>query len=138
MPLGGGELRAELAGGEVVEGTEAAGELGVGQAALAVELAQMIRGGAFAFQRVAFHTSQHQVAIGIASVLRARHNVIEATLAGAGPSQAIKTQTTLPRVNGPAPRGVLEEIQLFEVGRGLPRKIPTLVKIEPEGANLAW
>ena len=49
-----GKLRAEFAGGEVVEGAEAAGELSVGQAALAVELAEMIRGRPFAFQRVAF------------------------------------------------------------------------------------
>ena len=84
-------MRAEFAGGEVVEGAEAAGELSVGQAALALELAEMIRGRPFAFQRVAFHTSQDEVAVGIASVLRAGDDVIDAALAGAGPSETIKT-----------------------------------------------
>ena len=74
LPLGGLyrcargviERRTEFADGEVVEGAEAAGELGVGQAALAVELAKMIRGGVFAFQRIALHACQDEVAVGIA------------------------------------------------------------------------
>ena len=78
--LGKRGLWAEFPGGEVVERAEAAGELGVGQAALAKEPAEMVRGGAFAFQRIAFHACQDEIAVGIASVLRARHNVIEATL----------------------------------------------------------
>jgi len=43
----GDERRRELAGGEGVEGTEAAGEFDGGQAALAIESAEKIRGGAF-------------------------------------------------------------------------------------------
>ena len=41
--------RAELAGGEGVEGAEAGGEFGRGQAALAVEAAEKIVGGPFPF-----------------------------------------------------------------------------------------
>jgi hypothetical protein len=41
--------RAELAGGEGVEGAEARGKFGGGQAALAVERTEKILGGAFPF-----------------------------------------------------------------------------------------
>ena len=61
MPLRRGKLRVEFAGGEVVEGAKASGELNVGQAAFAIEPAEMICGGAFAFQRNAFHTTTDTV-----------------------------------------------------------------------------
>jgi len=49
--------RTELAGGEGVEGAEAGGEFGSGEAAFAVEAAEKIGGGGFPFLRVAFHTT---------------------------------------------------------------------------------
>jgi hypothetical protein len=42
--------RAELAGGEIVERAQAAGEFGGGQATLAVEAAKEIGGGGFPFR----------------------------------------------------------------------------------------
>ena len=55
--------RAELAGGEGVEGAEAGGEFG---------------GGGFPFLGVAFHATGDQVAVGIAPRPRLRHDVIQA------------------------------------------------------------
>src|SRR6267142_3178229 len=57
--------RAELAGGEGVEGAEAGGEFGGGQAALTVEAAEKIVGGLFSFLGVAFHAARDQIAVGI-------------------------------------------------------------------------
>ena len=111
-------MGTEFAGGDVVEGAEAAGELGVGQPALAVELAKMVRGGALTFQRIAFHTSQDEVAVGIASVLRAQNDVIEALLARAGPPKAIKTHITLAGADGGAQPCVLEKIEFFRINCG--------------------
>ncbi len=48
--------RGELAGSEGVEGAETGVEFGGGQAALAVEPAEKIGGGTFAFERIAFET----------------------------------------------------------------------------------
>jgi hypothetical protein len=47
--VGGGDWRTELAGGEGVESAKACSKFGGGQAALAVERAKKIPGGAFAF-----------------------------------------------------------------------------------------
>ncbi len=47
MPLRGGNRRDEFAGGEFVQGAEAAAELVGTQAALAVEPAQKLFGGTF-------------------------------------------------------------------------------------------
>jgi hypothetical protein len=58
--------RAEFAGGEGVEGAEAGGEFGGGEAALAVEAAEKIVGRLFSFPGVAFHAAGDQVAVGIA------------------------------------------------------------------------
>jgi len=71
------QRRAELAGGEGVEGAEAGGEFGGGQAALAVEAAEKI-GGGFPFLGVAFHAAGDQVAVGTAPRPRLRHDVVQA------------------------------------------------------------
>src|SRR5690348_184120 len=133
------ELRAEFAGGEVVEGAEAVGELGVGQAALAVELAEMIRGGAFAFHCVALRTTTDKIAVGIWPRLRLWHHVIQALHAPVDLPQAIETVATVARVNGPAQLAQVEKIYLFEArGRRL-RGVPgfgSLARIRPDGRNL--
>jgi hypothetical protein len=67
--------RAELAGGEGVEGAETGGEFGGGEVALAVEAAEKIGGGGFPFLGVAFHATGDQVAVGIASRARLRDDV---------------------------------------------------------------
>jgi hypothetical protein len=51
--------RDELAGGEVIEGAEAAGELVGAQAAVAVEPAEKLFGGALGLIGVAFQTARH-------------------------------------------------------------------------------
>ncbi len=73
-----GEGRTEFAGGEGVEGAEAGGQFGGGQAALAVEAAEKIVGGLFSFLGVAFHATRDQVAVGIAPQTRLRHDVVQA------------------------------------------------------------
>jgi hypothetical protein len=73
-----GQRRAEFAGGEGVEGAEAAGEFGGGQAAFAVEAAEKIVGGLFAFLDVALHATGDQIAVGVGPGLRPGHDVVEA------------------------------------------------------------
>ena len=134
-----GKLRAEFAGGQGIEGAKAVGKLAGGQAAVAVELAEMIRSGAFAFQRIAFHACHDEVAVGIAPVLGAGDDVIEALLACDGPAEAIETHIALSGADGWAQPCVLEKIQFFQVDRGGPRsRIVRLAKVGPERANLAW
>lgn len=58
--------RPEFAGGEGVEGAEAAVEFGVGQAALAIEAAKKILGAGFTFGGIAFDAGGDEVAVGIA------------------------------------------------------------------------
>jgi len=65
----GGDRRTEFAGGEGVEGAEAVGEFGGGQAALAVEPAEKILSEAVSFQRVALETTRDEVAVGIANCI---------------------------------------------------------------------
>ncbi len=64
---GRGKLRAEFAGGEGAEGTQASGEFAAGQAALAVQPAQEVAGGSLALLGVAFQTAGDQVAVRIAA-----------------------------------------------------------------------
>src|SRR5260370_37954575 len=72
------QRRAELAGGEGVEGAEACGEFGGGQAALAVEAAEKIGGGGFPFLGAAFHAAGDQVAVGTAPCTYHRIDVVKA------------------------------------------------------------
>jgi hypothetical protein len=69
--------RAEFAGGEGVEGAEAGGEFGGGQAALAVEAVEKILRRLFSFLRVAFYATRDQVAVGIAPQPHPRHDVVQ-------------------------------------------------------------
>src|SRR5260370_8331446 len=59
------QARTEVAGGEVVEGAEAGGEFGGGQAALAGEAAGKIVRGLFSFLRLAFYSTPNPAAPGI-------------------------------------------------------------------------
>jgi hypothetical protein len=69
--------RTELAGGEGVEGAEAAGEFAGVQVAFAVEAAEKIVGGLFSFLRVASYATRDQVAVGIAPQPCPRHDVVQ-------------------------------------------------------------
>jgi hypothetical protein len=73
------ERRTEFRGGEGVQGAEAAGEFDGRQAALAVEPAEKIPGGALPFLGVAFQAAGNEIAVGIAARLDARHDVVQAS-----------------------------------------------------------
>ena len=104
--------RRELAGGEGVEGAQAGGKFGGGQATLAVEPAEKISGGSLPFLRVAVQTAGDEVAIGIAAEGHARHNVIEAANQGRKPAQAIETTSAFSHMDGVAQSPGLQEVQL--------------------------
>src|SRR6266852_8897060 len=87
--------RAELAGGEGVEGAEAGGEFGGGQAAFSVKAAEKIVGGFFSFLRVAFHAARDQVAVRIAAQANLRHDVVEALHCRGGLAHAIEAMAAL-------------------------------------------
>src|SRR6266404_6697943 len=96
--------RAKLARGEGVEGAEADGEFGGGQAALAVEAAEKIVGGLFPFLGVAFHAAGDQVAVGIAPQPRLRHDMVQALHYRRRAAQTVKALAALARVDGLAQR----------------------------------
>ncbi len=133
MPLHGRERRrAEFAGGEGVEGAEAGGELGGGQAAVVVEPAEKVRSGAFAFERVAFQARRDEVAVGVAPRGHARHDVIDALVSRVGWPQAIKAAAALARVDGLAQRRRLPKIHIFQAdGRGGRSRFARFEKIAP-------
>jgi hypothetical protein len=110
--------RAELAGGEGVEGAEAIGEFGGGQALLAVEAAEKIAGGPFALLRIALDAARDEVPERIAAETHARHNMIETLLRRGKPAQTVKTEAALAGVDGLAKRACLQEIGIFERQRG--------------------
>src|SRR5260370_19674235 len=72
------QARTEVAGGEVVEGAEAGGEFGCGQAALAVEAEDKIVGGLFSFLRDSFYATRNQFSVGIATQPRPLHHAAHA------------------------------------------------------------
>jgi hypothetical protein len=84
--------------------------------ALAVEPTEKIDGGALPFLRVAFEAGGDEVAVGIAPELHARHDMVEAAQAASEPTQAVKTEATLARMDDLAELLGLQEIGLLEVG----------------------
>src|SRR5260370_26470880 len=112
MSFVNGEWRTKLAGGEDVEGAEAVGEFGVGQAAPAVEPAEKIAGRAIAFVRVALQTAGEEVAVGIAPEGHAWDNVIEAATHRRKPTQAIETASAFSHMDGVAQSPALQEVHL--------------------------
>jgi len=113
LPAGqAGHRRRELAGGEGVEDAKAGGEFGVGQAALAVEAAEEITGGAIPFLGVALQTAGDEVAIGIAAEGDAWDNMIEAANQRRKPTQAIETASAFPHMDGVAQSAGFQEVLL--------------------------
>jgi hypothetical protein len=110
--------RGELAGSEGVEGAETGVELRGGDAALAVEPAEEMGGGALAFEGIAFEAGGDQVAVGVVPGPGAGYHVIEALDARVGAAQTIKTMAAFAEVDGLAEGAGLEEVELFQV-RGL-------------------
>src|SRR5229473_6697856 len=109
------EWRNELAGGEIVQGAEAAAQLGVAQAPFAVEPAQKLLGRPPPFLRVAIQTARHQVSIGILSQLRPRHNVVEAPPVVGDPPRTIEAAAAFAGVDGLAQDLLFQEIRLLDV-----------------------
>ena len=105
----------EFASGEGIERAEASSKFGGGQAALAVEPAEKVSGGALPFPRVAFQTTGDEVAVGIAPPAGARHHMVEAPHASGDSAQTVKAEATLACVDGPAERPFLQEIHLLRV-----------------------
>jgi hypothetical protein len=108
----------ELAGGQIIEGAEAAGELIVAQAVLAIERSQKLFGGAFPLFRVAIQAARYEVAVGVAAGLRARHNVVDAPPFIRDGAQTIKAAAVLSGVDGLAQGPRSQKILLLEVHSG--------------------
>jgi len=111
-----GKWRDELAGGQIIQGAEAAAEFNVAQAAVAVERAYKLDGVALRFIGIAIETAGDEVAVGIAAEAGLRDDVVEAPSLGDEPTQTIEAAAALAGVNGPAERLGLEEIGLREGG----------------------
>src|SRR5260370_36011854 len=100
VPLLAGNWRDELAGGQIVQGAEAAAELVGAQAAVAVERTYKLDGVAVGLQRVAIQTTRDEGAVGIATEAGLRDDVVEAPSLGNGASQRIKAMAALAGVDG--------------------------------------
>ena len=111
-----GLRRDELAGGEIIEGAEAAAEFGVAQAAVAVEGAYKLDGVALRLVGVAIETAGDEVAVGIAAEVCLRDDVIEAPSMGDEPAETIEAAAALAGVHSAAKRLGLEEVGLREAG----------------------
>ena len=92
----------EFASGQGIERAEASSKFGGGQAALAVEPAEKVSGGALPFPRVAFQTAGDEVAIGIAAEGHAWHNVIESANQRSKPTQTIETASAFSHMDAVA------------------------------------
>lgn len=112
-----GESGSELARDEGIERAKARGKLEEGQAALAIKPPEKIGGGHAALVGVAFEAAGDQVAVGIASQLGLRHDMVEAFDAGGEAAQAVKARTALAGMNGLTKSRVPEKICRFEIAR---------------------
>jgi hypothetical protein len=111
--------RGEFAGGEGIEGAETRVEFGGSQALLAIERAEKVGGGTFAFLGIAFEAAGDQVAVGVAASLDAWHDVVEALDARVDALQTVKAVTAFAEVDGLAQGAGLEEVQPFQVNKGV-------------------
>ena len=111
-----GLWRDELAGGQIIQGAEAAAKLGVAQAAVAVERAYKLDGGALRLIGIAIETTGDEVVVGITAEVCLRNDVVEAPSLGNEPAQTIEAAAAFAGVDGAAERAGLEEIGLREAG----------------------
>jgi hypothetical protein len=107
--------RAEFADDEGVQGAEAGGKLGGGQAALAMEPTEMISGGKVTFAGVTFLTAGDEVAVGIILQLDAGDYMVEAARRSGKSCQTIKTTTAFSHMDGPAQGWTFQEVQHLEI-----------------------
>ena len=118
MLLHGWERGAELACGEIFQGTKASVEFAGRQAPLAVKRAQKIPRRAVTLARVAFQAAGNQVAVGIASEAHTGHDVVEAVHVSGSAAQTIKANAAFATVNGFAEGASFQEIGGLEVEGG--------------------
>jgi hypothetical protein len=118
VPLDGGERRAELAGGEIVERLETANQFGAGYTAFTVKGAQKVGGGALALAGVAFAAAGDQVAVRVGTELGAGYDVVEALDFLADAAEAVKADAPFAGVNGPAVPGSAHKVGFLEVAAG--------------------
>jgi len=111
-----GKRGPEVSGGQIIQGAEAAAQLGVAQAAVAVERAYKLDGGALRLIGVTVQTARDEVAVGIAAEVRLRDDMVEAPSLGDEPAQTIEAAAAFAGVDGAAERAGLEEIGLREAG----------------------
>jgi hypothetical protein len=107
---------AEVAGGEGVQGAQAAFEFGRGDAALAEEAAQKIFGGHFSLAGVAFDAAGNEITVGIAASAGQRDDMIEGAAATDEAPETIKTTAAFALVKSVTPAADLQEVQLLKVG----------------------
>src|SRR6266851_1188910 len=112
------DWRDELAGGEIIEGAEAAAKFGVAQAAVAVERAYKLDGVALCLIGVAIETARDEVAEGIAAEVCLRDDVVEAPSLGDEPAQTIEATAALAFVDGLPQELLFQEIRLLDVENG--------------------
>jgi len=112
------KLWNEFAGGEIVQGAEAAGKLVKAQAAVAVEPAYKLDGRALGFMGVAIETTRDEIAVRVAAEPRLRDNVVEAPSLADETAQTIEAAATFAGVDGPAKLTGLEEVGFRETGVG--------------------
>ena len=84
---------------------------------LAIERAEKVGGGTFAFLGIAFEAAGNQIAVGVAAGLDAGHDVVEALDACVDALETVKTVAAFAEVNGLAQGAGLEEVQPFQVER---------------------
>ena len=80
-----------------------------------MEAAQKIFGGRFSLLRVAFDAAGSEIAVAIAPPAGQWHDMVENSAAAGEPPQAIEAPAALAHMNGLAPAGQFQEIQLLEV-----------------------
>ena len=85
-----------------LEGAEAGGEFGGGEAVLAVEAAEKVGCRGVPLYGVALDTSGDEIAGGVLATVDVRNDVVETASAGSEPSQAVKTEATVAGINGSA------------------------------------
>jgi hypothetical protein len=109
----------ELAFCERLHGEQARAEVLGRQAPLAEQLAQKIRGREVALPGVAVEAAGNEVAVGIASGLRERHNVVQAMGPAGSPAQAVEAHAMLACVDGAAQSRCSHEIKLVQIDLAL-------------------
>ncbi len=135
---GEGQGRGELAGGEGVEGAEAASEFAFGQLAFAEERAEKVLGAAGAFLGVAFAAAGDEVAVRIVARVCARDDVVDALHGRGEHAQTIETAPGLAGMDGVTQGIGAQEVLLFEVDTGSWPGVAVVAVLGRASRNIFW